>query len=76
MPRTARYPCQQCGLRHQWLAVREPLNRLGSPVEIANTIDSFASDEASLDTGAAPVADGGWSARSVIKPPRLRAASA
>jgi NAD(P)-dependent dehydrogenase (short-subunit alcohol dehydrogenase family) len=45
-------------LRAQYAAVA-PMNRLGTPREIANCILFLASDEAGFVTGAALVADGG-----------------
>jgi meso-butanediol dehydrogenase / (S,S)-butanediol dehydrogenase / diacetyl reductase len=45
------------------LEVRQPMNRLGKPVEIANAIVYLASDEASFCTGTILFADGGWTAR-------------
>ena len=45
-------------VRHEYESL-SPLNRLGTPREIANCILFLASDEASFVTGAALVADGG-----------------
>ena len=45
------------------LAATVPLNRVGRPEEIANTIRFLASDEASFITGASYLVDGGKSAR-------------
>ena len=50
-------------VRHEYEAL-SPLNRLGTPREIANCILFLASDEASFVTGAALVADGG----TIIRP--------
>ena len=40
-----------------------PLNRIGDPEEMANVAAFLCSDEASFVTGAAILADGGWTAR-------------
>src|SRR4029077_16948756 len=45
------------------LAATVPLNRVGSPEEIANTITFLASDKASFITGASYLVDGGKTAR-------------
>jgi len=45
------------------LEARQPMNRLGKPVEIANAILFLASDEASFCTGTILFVDGGWTAR-------------
>ncbi len=45
------------------LAATEPLNRVGTPEEIANSIAFLASDKASFITGASYLIDGGKSAR-------------
>ena len=45
------------------LAATVPLNRVGRPEEIANTITFLASDKASFITGASYLVDGGKSAR-------------
>lgn len=45
------------------LEARQPMMRLGKPVEIANAILFLASDEASFCTGTVLFADGGWTAR-------------
>ena len=45
------------------LASTVPLNRVGIPEEIANTITFLASDKASYITGASFLVDGGKSAR-------------
>ena len=50
------------GLRRS-LEIRQPMNRLGTPLEIANAILFLASDEASFCTGTTLFADGGWTAR-------------
>lgn len=50
------------GLEAEYGAVA-PLNRMGTPEEIANCILFLASDEASFVTGAALVADGGTTIR-------------
>ena len=48
---------------HQSLAGRQPMNRMGTPLEIANAVVYLASDEASFCTGSTLFADGGWTAR-------------
>jgi NAD(P)-dependent dehydrogenase (short-subunit alcohol dehydrogenase family) len=45
------------------LAATVPLNRVGTPEEIANTITFLASNKASFITGASYLVDGGKSAR-------------
>jgi NAD(P)-dependent dehydrogenase (short-subunit alcohol dehydrogenase family) len=45
------------------LAATVPLNRVGTPEEVANTITFLASDKASFITGASYLVDGGKSAR-------------
>jgi NAD(P)-dependent dehydrogenase (short-subunit alcohol dehydrogenase family) len=45
------------------LAATVPVNRVGTPEEIANTITFLASDKASFITGASYLVDGGKSAR-------------
>ena len=45
------------------LEARQPMMRLGKPVEIANAILFLASDEASFCTGSVMFVDGGWTAR-------------
>ena len=47
----------------QSLAARQPMNRMGTPLEIANAVVYLASDEASFCTGPTLFADGGWTAR-------------
>jgi 2-keto-3-deoxy-L-fuconate dehydrogenase len=47
----------------QQLHARQPLGRMGRPEEIADYIVYLASDEAAFLTGAAPVIDGGLTAR-------------
>ncbi len=47
----------------QSLAARQPMNRMGTPLEIANAVVYLASDEASFCTGSVLFADGGWTAR-------------
>jgi NAD(P)-dependent dehydrogenase (short-subunit alcohol dehydrogenase family) len=49
--------------RKAGLAATVPLNRVGTPEEIANTITFLASDKASFITGASYLVDGGKSAR-------------
>jgi NAD(P)-dependent dehydrogenase (short-subunit alcohol dehydrogenase family) len=49
--------------RKAGLAATVPLNRVGTPEEIANTIAFLASDKASFVTGASYLVDGGKSAR-------------
>jgi NAD(P)-dependent dehydrogenase (short-subunit alcohol dehydrogenase family) len=49
--------------RKAGLAATVPLNRVGRPEEIANTITFLASDKASFITGASYLVDGGKSAR-------------
>jgi 2-keto-3-deoxy-L-fuconate dehydrogenase len=44
------------------LAARQPIGRLGQPVEIARMALYLASDEASFVTGATMTIDGGWTA--------------
>jgi 2-keto-3-deoxy-L-fuconate dehydrogenase len=41
---------------------RQPMQRLGTPDEIAALVVYLASDEASFTTGAIHVIDGGWTA--------------
>lgn len=45
------------------LESRQPMNRLGKPVEIAQAMLFLASDESSFCTGSILFADGGWTAR-------------
>lgn len=45
------------------LEMRQAMERLGKPVEIARAILFLASDESSFCTGSMLVADGGWTAR-------------
>ena len=45
------------------LEARQPMNRLGKPIEIAKAILFLASDDASFCTGTTLFADGGWTAR-------------
>ena len=45
------------------LEQRQPMNRMGQPVEIARAILFLASDDASFCTGTTLFADGGWTAR-------------
>ena len=45
------------------LEARQPMNRLGTPDEIAKAVLFLASDEASFCTGTVLFADGGWTAR-------------
>ncbi|WP_375461736.1 SDR family oxidoreductase [uncultured Enterovirga sp.] len=45
------------------LEIRQPMNRLGRPSEIAQAILFLASDESSFCTGTLLFADGGWTAR-------------
>lgn len=40
---------------------RQPMNRLGTPEEVANLVVYLASDDSSQTTGVAHVIDGGWS---------------
>lgn len=47
--------------RHEYLETRTPMNRLGSPEEIANVAMFLASDLASYVNGHVLVADGGFS---------------
>jgi len=49
--------------RKAGLAATVPLNRVGRPEEIAQTIMFLASDKASFITGASYVVDGGKTAR-------------
>lgn len=49
-------------LRHG-LEMRQAMERLGQPVEIAKAILFLASDDSSFCTGTTLVADGGWTAR-------------
>ncbi len=49
--------------RKAGLAATVPLNRVGTPEEIANTIMFLASDKASFITGASYLVDGGKSAQ-------------
>jgi meso-butanediol dehydrogenase / (S,S)-butanediol dehydrogenase / diacetyl reductase len=45
------------------LEARQPMNRLGTPEEIAKAVLFLASDDASFCTGSTLFADGGWTAR-------------
>ena len=45
------------------LESRQPMNRLGKPLEIAKAILFLASDDSSFCTGTTLFADGGWTAR-------------
>jgi hypothetical protein len=42
---------------------RQPMNRLGKPIEIARAILFLASEDSSFCTGSSLFADGGWTAR-------------
>jgi NAD(P)-dependent dehydrogenase (short-subunit alcohol dehydrogenase family) len=50
------------GMRRS-LAMRQAMNRLGQPIEIARAILFLASDESSFCTGSCLFADGGWTAQ-------------
>jgi NAD(P)-dependent dehydrogenase (short-subunit alcohol dehydrogenase family) len=50
------------GLRRS-LEARQPMNRLGTPQEIARAILFLASDDSAFCTGSTLFADGGWTAR-------------
>jgi meso-butanediol dehydrogenase / (S,S)-butanediol dehydrogenase / diacetyl reductase len=45
------------------LAARQPMNRMGTPAEIAKAMLFLASDDSSYCTGSTLFADGGWTAR-------------
>ena len=45
------------------LEMRQPMNRMGQPIEIARAILFLASDDSSFCTGSTLFADGGWTAR-------------
>jgi meso-butanediol dehydrogenase / (S,S)-butanediol dehydrogenase / diacetyl reductase len=45
------------------LEARQPMNRLGKPIEIARAILFLASEDSSFCTGSSLFADGGWTAR-------------
>ena len=45
------------------LEMRQAMERLGKPIEIARAILFLASDESSFCTGTMLVADGGWTAQ-------------
>ena len=47
----------------QGLESRQPMNRLGKPIEIARAILFLAGDDASFCTGTTLFVDGGWTAR-------------
>jgi len=46
----------------QWVEDRIPLGRIGTVEEVANAVVFLASPAASLVTGSALLADGGWTA--------------
>ena len=50
------------GLR-RGLEMRQAMERLGKPIEIAHAMLFLASDEASFCTGTTLVVDGGWTAQ-------------
>src|SRR5215467_1992440 len=47
----------------QQLHARQPIGRMGQPVEIAHAALYLASDEAAFVTGSALIIDGGWTAK-------------
>jgi NAD(P)-dependent dehydrogenase (short-subunit alcohol dehydrogenase family) len=47
----------------QQLAGRQPMNRMGTPAEVAKAMLFLASDDSSFCTGSTLFADGGWTAR-------------
>jgi 2-keto-3-deoxy-L-fuconate dehydrogenase len=67
-------PSEQEG-RRAWSASMSPMNRVGTPEDIANAILFFASDESTYVTGRELVVDGGHLVRSLTTQPQ-RATSA
>ncbi len=59
-PMTQPFLDQQGG--REWGLNQAPLNRLGTPEDIANGVLFLASDESSFMTGSEMVIDGGWTA--------------
>jgi NAD(P)-dependent dehydrogenase (short-subunit alcohol dehydrogenase family) len=51
------------GVQKEWAATRQPMNRIGTPDEVAWPVVFLASDEASFITGEMLVIDGGASVR-------------